>query len=80
MSIEATFLSEVGLDFTTEFLGDDVGCQFRVEGLERSPVVQIRELERGARDDSGEKLVMGFAGDGVDRKVEAIEAFLVIIF
>ena len=48
MSIEATLLSEVGLDFTTEFLGDDVGRQFRVKGLEGSPVIQIRELERRA--------------------------------
>jgi hypothetical protein len=61
MSIEATLLSKVGLDFTTEFLGDDVGRQFRVKDLEGSPVIQIIRLERGAGDDSGEKLVMGFA-------------------
>jgi hypothetical protein len=80
MSIEATLLSEVGLDFTTEFLGDDVGCQFRVKDLERSPIIQIIRLEGGARNDSGEKLVMGLAGNRVDGKVEAIEAFPVIIF
>jgi hypothetical protein len=77
--MEANLLREVGLNFTTEFLGDDVGCQLRVKGLEGSPVIQIIRLERGARDNSGEKLVMGFAGNGVDGKVEAIEAFLVVI-
>jgi hypothetical protein len=77
--MDANLLREVGLNFTAEFLGDDVGCQLRVKGLEGSPVIQIIRLERGARDNSGEKLVMGFAGNGVDGKVEAIEAFLVVI-
>ena len=80
MSMEANLSGKVRLNFTTEFLGDDVGCQFRVKCLEGSPVVQIIGLERGARDDSDEKLVMGFAGDGIGGKVEAIEAFLIIIF
>jgi hypothetical protein len=34
MSIEATRLTEVGSDFTTEFLWKDVGRQFRVKDLE----------------------------------------------
>ena len=35
MSMEATLLTEEGLDFTAEFLWDDVGCQFRVKDLDR---------------------------------------------
>jgi hypothetical protein len=34
MSMEATLLTEEGLDFTAEFLWDDVGCEFRVKNLE----------------------------------------------
>jgi hypothetical protein len=64
----------------TEFLGDDVCGQFGLKNLEGGPVVQIVRLEGGSGDDTKEKLVMGFAGDGVDGKVEAIQIFLIIVF
>ena len=80
MSIEATRLREVGSDVTTEFLGDGVCCEFRLKNLEGGPVIQIIRLERGSGDDPKEKLVMGFAGDGVDAKVEAIQIFFIIVF
>jgi hypothetical protein len=80
MSKEATFLGEVGVDFTTEFLGDDVRCEFRLKNLEGGPVIQVIRLNRGSGDDSDEKLVMGFAENRVDGKVEAIEGFCVIVF
>jgi hypothetical protein len=37
-------------------------------------------LEGGSGDDSDEKLVMGLPGNRSDRKVEAIQIFLIIVF
>jgi hypothetical protein len=37
-------------------------------------------LEWGSGDNSYEKLIMGFAGNGVDGKVEAIQIFVIIVF
>ena len=57
MSMEATLLSEVGSDFTTEFLRNDVGSQFRLKDFVGGPVIKVIGLERGSGDDSDEKLV-----------------------
>jgi hypothetical protein len=80
MSIEPIDLREVRSDFTTELLGDDVCRQFGLKGLEGGPVIQIIRLERGSGDNPKEKLVMGFAGNGIDGKVEAIQIFFIIVF
>jgi hypothetical protein len=80
MSIEATLLREVGADFTAELLRDDVCRQFRLKDLEGGPVVQVIRLERGSGDNPKEKLVMGFTGNGIDGKVEAIQIFFIIVF
>jgi len=39
--MEATFLKEVGTDFTTEVLWYGVGCQFEVKDFEGGPVVGV---------------------------------------
>jgi hypothetical protein len=58
--MEATRLSEVGSDFTTEFLWDNIGSQFRLEYFKRCIVVKVIGLDGSSGDDSDEKLVMGF--------------------
>jgi hypothetical protein len=78
--MEATRLREVGSDFTTEFLWDNIGGQFRLEHFKRCIVVKVIGLEWSPGDDSDEKLVMGFAGDGGDGKVEAVEVFFIVVF
>ena len=80
MALEPIDLSEVGSNFTTEFLWDNISGQFWLEYFKRGIVVKVIGLDRSSGDDSDEKLVMGFAGNGVNGKVEAIEAFLIIIF
>ena len=66
MSIEATFSGEEGLDFTTEFLGKDVGGQFRLEDFIRRAVIQVVRLERGSRDNTNEELMGRLTGDRVN--------------
>jgi hypothetical protein len=80
ISMEASLLREVGSDFTTEFLREDVGCQFGLKDLERGPIIKVVRLDGSSGDDSDEKLVRGLTGDGVDREIEAVEILLIIIF
>jgi hypothetical protein len=80
MSMEATFSGEVGPDFTAEFLRDDIGSQFRLKNLKGGPIVEIIGLNGGPGDDSDEQLVRGLVRDGVNREVETVEVFVVIVF
>ena len=66
MSIEATLSGKVGLDFTTEFLGDDVGGQFGMKNFKRSPVIKIKWLDGGSGDDANEWLKGELAHNGID--------------
>ena len=56
MSIEATLLIEVGLDFTTEFLWKGVGCQFGVKDLEEYHSNLISIVSGILSDKSGESI------------------------
>ena len=66
MSMEATLLGEVGSDFTTEFLGDDIGSQLGMKNFKGGPVIKIKGLDGCSGDDANEGLEGVLAGNGLD--------------
>ncbi len=78
--LKGLFLREVGSDFTTEFLRNDVGCQFGLKDLKGGPVVEVERFDRSPGDDPDEKLVRCLTRNGVDREVKTVEAFVFEVF
>jgi hypothetical protein len=50
-----------------------------MKNLKGGPIVEIIGLNGSPGDDSDEQLVRGFVRDGVDREVETVEVFVVIV-
>ena len=80
MSTEATLLIEVGSDFTTEFLRNNIGRQFRLKDLKGCPVIKIIRLDGSSGDNSDEKLVRSLTGNRIDGEIETVEVFVMIVF
>ncbi len=79
MSMEATRLREVGSDFTTEFLGDDVRRQLGLKDFEGGAVIQIVGLDRGSRNKAQKELIRSLTGYRVDGQIKTVEILVIVI-
>jgi hypothetical protein len=57
---------EIGSDFTTELLREDVGGQLGLKDLKGSPIVEVVRLDGSSGDHPDEKLVRSLVRDRIN--------------